>query len=579
MTPRDITITEYLLDRLVSLGVDRLFGVPGDYNLAALDKVMEHPRIEWVGNANELGAAYAADGYARVRGVGALLTTFGVGELSAINGVAGSYAEYVPVVHLVIGPSTATERAGALVHHTAGDGDFGRFARAQRSVSATMATITPDNAAEEIDRVLLTALRERRPVCLRMASDVALLPVPAPPGPLPAEGRSFPVDVRSLERFTEDARRKLAGAHSAAVLADFLVDRFGARDELAALLDSSGVPFATLAMGKTVADETRPAWLGVYAGAFGDPRTRHVIEDADVLIRAGVRLTDTTSGGFSHGFDPGRGIDLQPESAFVDGTEYPGVPLAAALTALSGLPAEKLRTDAFTGTFGGAPGDTSADTVTAAATATAGPEGTRRGPRPDEPLTQEYLWPRVARSLREGQTVVAEQGTSYFGLCTQRFPAGARFIGQPLWGSIGYSLPALLGAQLAARDDRCLLVIGDGSAQMTAQELGTLGRYGLTPVIILVNNDGYTVERAIHGREAAYNDIARWDWQRLPGALGVGDALCLSADTPDELDRALVAADAIPDRMVLIEVRTAPYDIPDLLRDITAGMSERNGTG
>ncbi|QXE33697.1 hypothetical protein KQY30_04770 [Streptomyces sp. GMY02] len=326
MKPCDITITEYLLDRLASLGVDRLFGVPGDYNLAALDKVMEDPRIEWVGNANELGAAYAADGYARVRGLGALLTTFGVGELSAVNGVAGSYAEYVPVVHLVMGPATAMEQTGALVHHTAGDGDFERFARAQRSVSATTAALTPDSAAEEIDRVLLTALRERRPVYLRMASDVALLPVPAPTGPLPAEGRSFPVDARSLERFTEDARRKLAGAHSAAVLADFLVDRFGARDALAALLDSSGVPFATLAMGKTVADETRPAWLGVYAGAFGDPRTRQVIEEADVLIRAGVRLADTTSGGFSHGFDPGRGIDLQPESAFIDGTEYPGCP-------------------------------------------------------------------------------------------------------------------------------------------------------------------------------------------------------------------------------------------------------------
>ncbi|QXE33696.1 hypothetical protein KQY30_04765 [Streptomyces sp. GMY02] len=249
------------------------------------------------------------------------------------------------------------------------------------------------------------------------------------------------------------------------------------------------------------------------------------------------------------------------------------MPLAAALTALSGLPAEKLRTDAFTGTFGAASAGASAGTGTAAT----GSSAVRRSPRPDEPLTQGYLWPRVARSLREGQTVVAEQGTSYFGLCTQRFPAGARFIGQPLWGSIGYSLPALLGAQLADPDDRCLLAVGDGSAQMTAQELGTMGRYGLTPVIILVNNDGYTVERAIHGRAAEYNDIARWDWQRLPGALGVGDALCLSAATPDELDRALVAADATPDRMVLIEVRTAPYDLPGLLRDITAGMSARNG--
>ncbi|WP_066952840.1 alpha-keto acid decarboxylase family protein [Streptomyces lushanensis] len=594
MTSRDITIAEYFLDRLASLGVDHLFGVPGDYNLAFLDKVMEYPRIEWVGNANELGAAYAADGYARVRGIGALLTTFGVGELSAINGVGGSYAEYVPVVHLAMSPSTAAERAGALVHHTAGDGDFERFARAQRSVSAAMATVTRADAAEQIDRVLMAALRERRPVYLRMASDVALAPTAAPTRPLPDEGRSFPVGAASLERFATAAGRALAGARNAAVLADFLVDRFGAREELAELLDITQLPFATLCMGKTVADESRSTSLGVYSGALGDPRIRRTVEDADVLIRAGVRLADTTSGGFSQGFDTGRGIDLQPESAFVDGVEYPGVPLGVALKALTGVVAGKPLVDAFTGVpevstaeaaaTGAGPSAAGAGTSGAAASGVAagGSSGGRaltdeKSPRPDEPLTQSYLWPRLARTVQEGQTVVAEQGTSYYGLCTQRFPAGARFIGQPLWGSIGYSLPALLGAQLAAPGRRCLLAIGDGSAQMTAQELGTIGRYGLTPVIVLVNNGGYTVERAIHGPEAAYNGIARWDWQRLPAALGVRDALCLSAATPAELDRALAAADEATDRLVLLEVHTATHDAPELLLDIVAEMSSRNG--
>ncbi|MFF3749121.1 alpha-keto acid decarboxylase family protein [Streptomyces sp. NPDC002018] len=563
MTSYDITIAEYFLDRLASVGVDRVFGVPGDYNLAFLDKVMEHPRIEWTGNANELGAAYAADGYARVRGTGALLTTFGVGELSAINGVAGSYAEYVPVVHLVLGPPAEAERTGALVHHTAGDGDYERFARAQRSVSVASASLTrpediPD-AAGRIDRLLLAALREKRPVYLRMASDIALSTIPAPTRPLSEEERSLPVDPGSLERFTDDAGRKLAEARSAAVLADFLVDRFGAREELAGLLDTTGLPFATLSMGKTVADESRSTWLGVYSGAYGDARTRRTVEDADVLIRVGVRPADTTSGGFTHRFGPGRGIDLQPGSAFVDGTEYPGIPLAVALAALTGVAAGKPLADAFTGVAG--PGDGGRD------------------PRPGEPLTQAYLWPRIARSIREGQTVVAEQGTSFYGLCTHRFPAGSRFIGQPLWGSIGYSLPALLGAQLADPGHRCLLVIGDGSAQMTAQELGTIGRHGLTPVVVLVNNGGYTVERAIHGPEAAYNDIARWDWQRLPAVLGVDDALCLSAATPDELDRALAAADEATDRLVLIEVHTGTHDVPELLGELTAGMGSRNGGG
>jgi len=155
-----MTVTDYLLHRLSSLGVRHLFGVPGDYNLALLDTVLAYPDVEWVGTANELGAAYAADGYARTVGFGALLTTFGVGELSAINGVAGSYAECVPLVHIAVSATQAMEHAGAIVHHTAGDGDFDRFARAHAQVTCAHAVLRPDNAAEEIDRVLSTALRK-----------------------------------------------------------------------------------------------------------------------------------------------------------------------------------------------------------------------------------------------------------------------------------------------------------------------------------------------------------------------------------------------------------------------------------
>ena len=123
------TIGDYLLDRLVDCGIDRLFGVPGDYNLQFLDSVIAQQSLGWVGCANELNAAYAADGYARIKGAGALLTTYGVGELSALNGVAGSYAEHVPVLHIVGAPCTGAQQRGELLHHTLGDGDFSHFSR------------------------------------------------------------------------------------------------------------------------------------------------------------------------------------------------------------------------------------------------------------------------------------------------------------------------------------------------------------------------------------------------------------------------------------------------------------------
>ncbi|MEW2290762.1 thiamine pyrophosphate-binding protein [Streptomyces sp. NPDC047841] len=550
-TPATVTVAEYLLHRLASLDVHHLFGVPGDYTLSLLDTVLAS-EIAWVGCANELGAAYAADGYARVRGFGAVLTTFGVGELSAINGIAGSYTERVPLVHITVGPSQEAERSGAVVHHTAADGDYDRFARAHAPVVCASTVVRPQTAAEEIDRVLTTALRERRPGYLRLPSDVAAVRVAAPAGSLDA---AVETDQESLAAFRAAAKTRIEQARNTAVLTDFLADRFRVQAALAALIAAGASPWAVLSSGKTVLPEDTPGFAGVYSGALAAPEARAAVEGADLLIRVGVVAADTTTGGFTHGFDPESGIDLGADCASVDGKRFEGVPLPAALAVLTGLVARR---------FGGPQRPVlSAPTPPVAAD-------------PAAPLTQAHLWPTLAAWTGPNTLVVAEQGTSFFGMCVQHLSGGARFIAQPIWGSIGYTLPALLGAQLADPSRRGLLLIGDGSAQMTIQELGTLARQRLTPVIVLVNNNGYTVERAIHGPRAAYNDIATWDWQKLPAALGAPDALMLSAATPAELTTALDAADRATDRMVFIEVHTGTHDVPELLHRLAENVRARN---
>jgi TPP-dependent 2-oxoacid decarboxylase len=157
-------------------------------------------------------------------------------------------------------------------------------------------------------------------------------------------------------------------------------------------------------------------------------------------------------------------------------------------------------------------------------------------------------------------------------MATHRLPRGVTFIGQPLWGSIGYTLPATLGAGLAQRDRRPVLLIGDGAAQLTVQELGAFSREGLAPVVVVVNNDGYTIERMIHGKTAPYNDIVRWSWADIPTALGVTEHLFFRAETYGELDDAFVAAAEHQDRMVLIEAVVPRLDIPDLLSDLVADL-------
>ena len=157
--PRITTVAGYLLTRLAEAGLASVFGVPGDYNLAILDAIAGRPDLAWIGMATEQGAGYAADSYARLRGIGALVTTFGVGELSALNAIAGAYAESVPVVHIVGTPALAARETGATLHHNLPGRDYGHFARMAAEVTAAQADLRPDTAPEEIDRVLSTALR------------------------------------------------------------------------------------------------------------------------------------------------------------------------------------------------------------------------------------------------------------------------------------------------------------------------------------------------------------------------------------------------------------------------------------
>jgi indolepyruvate decarboxylase len=562
----DYTISDYLVTRLAQLDIRHIFGVPGDYTLAFLDRVLASRQVSWVGNANELNAAYAADGYARVAGAGAVVTTYGVGELSAINGIAGSYAEYVPVVHIVGAPSTRVQRAGALVHHTLGDGDFEHFARAHAEVTVAQAYLSAGNAAAEIDRVLATMLRERRPGYLVIPADVATAPAERPLGPLQVPPPD--TSTRVLEDFTAAARAMLSRAGTLGVLADFLADRFDVRGELADLVAAGGIPHATLSMGKGVLNEDNAGFVGTYTGAESAKPVLAAIEGADLLISVGVRLTDSTTIGFSHQLDPARTIDVQPFSTRVGNREFAPLPMKAAVQALVTLVTELDRSW---------PQPDLQET----------PQDDDALPGHGE-LRQAHLWQAVQRFLRPADIVLADQGTAFFGAQTMRLPAGVTFISQALWASLGYTLPAALGAALAAPQRRTVLLIGDGAAQLTAQEFGTLIREDCNVITILINNDGYTIERAIqlaglmveiHGAEQHYNDIPAWNWPLVPIVMGGATMRTARAATPFQLNRLLdnVADAAGP---VLLDAVLPRLDVPRLLtalaRSATAA-NKRNG--
>ncbi|EMO0819720.1 alpha-keto acid decarboxylase family protein [Salmonella enterica] len=544
------TVADYLLDRLAGCGIGHLFGVPGDYNLQFLDHVIDHPTLRWVGCANELNAAYAADGYARMSGAGALLTTFGVGELSAINGIAGSYAEYVPVLHIVGAPCSAAQQRGELMHHTLGDGDFRHFYRMSQAISVASSILDEQNACFEIDRVLGEMLAARRPGYIMLPADVAKkTAIP------PTEALALPVHEAQSgveTAFRYHARQCLMNSRRIALLADFLAGRFGLRPLLQRWMAETPIAHATLLMGKGLFDEQHPNFVGTYSAGASSKEVRQAIEDADRVICVGTRFVDTLTAGFTQQLPAERTLEIQPYASRIGETWF-NLPMAQAVSTLRELCLEC----AFA------------------------PPPTRSAGQPVRidkgELTQESFWQTLQQYLKPGDIVLVDQGTAAFGAAALSLPDGAEVVVQPLWGSIGYSLPAAFGTQTACPDRRVILIIGDGAAQLTIQEMGSMLRDGQAPVILLLNNDGYTVERAIHGAAQRYNDIASWNWTQIPSALNAAQqAECWRVTQAIQLAEVLERL-VRPQRLSFIEVMLPKADLPELLRTVTRALEARNG--
>lgn len=553
MMTTSYTVADYLLDRLADCGVDHLFGVPGDYNLQFLDHVIAHRQIRWVGCANELNAAYAADGYARMQGCGALLTTFGVGELSALNGVAGSFAEHVPVLHIVGAPCTGAQQRRECLHHTLGDGNFDRFRQMSAPVSVAQGVLDAANARDEIDRVLRDILHHSRPGYLLLPADIAALPTSPPVNALTAKNAS--VDSTELADFVAHARALLNDRRRVSLLADVLALRFGLQSTLNKWMDAVPIPHATMLMGKGLFNETHAGFVGTYSGGASQPETRAAIEDAEVIFCIGTCFTDTITAGFTHQIPAEKSIEIQPFAARVGKRWFSGIGMQEAVNALIALsrdfsaqwqiqPARVLKT-------------TAADTGQ---------------------LTQRHFWQTLDKYLMPHDIILGDQGTAAFGLADLTLPQGASLIVQPLWGSIGYTLPAAFGAQTSQPERRVVLVVGDGAAQLTIQELSSMLRDGLKPLILLLNNEGYTVERAIHGPEERYNDISLWNWTQLPQALNLDcQAECWKVSNVSQLSDALARA-AHRDKLTLLEVMLPKMDIPPLLKAVTQALEARNNS-
>ena len=308
------TVIQHVLSRLHDIGIRDVFGVPGDYAFPVNDAVCSDPRLRWVGCCNELNASYAADGYARIGGMAALNTTYGVGELSAINGIAGAYAEHLPIFHLVGMPASTVQAAHGRVHHTLGNGEFDLFHKITEPVVCARAIMTPDNCVAETERLIAAALYHRRPVYMAFPFDVANLPVvgSAPPAAVVPQ-----TDQVALEAAVAAIADALNAAKSACILPGIMIPRCGLGAEAIAVVEASGLPFAAMFMDKSALDETHPQYVGMYDGKLMNEEIRAFVEGCDCVLGIGAMLTDFSSGAFTARIDRLKSINIMHNSVRV----------------------------------------------------------------------------------------------------------------------------------------------------------------------------------------------------------------------------------------------------------------------
>ncbi|KAM4057979.1 thiamine pyrophosphate enzyme, central domain-containing protein [Hirsutella rhossiliensis] len=556
-----VDAAEYLFQRLHQVGIRSVHGVPGDYNLVALD-YLPACGLKWVGSVNELNAAYAADGYARVKDMAALVTTFGVGELSSLNGMAGAFSEHVPVVHIVGCPSTVSQRDGMLLHHTLGNGDFNVFANMSAQVSCDVAKLNnPSDIADQIDHALRQCWICSRPVYIMLPTDMVQSKVEGDRLRTPIDLSEPHNDVEREDYVVDVALKYLGAAKHPIILVDACAIRHRVLDEVHALIGRTNLPVFVTPMGKGAVDEQHPCYGGVYAGDGSFPtQVKDIVESSDLILTIGALKSDFNTAGFSYRTSQLNTIDFHSDHCMVRYSTYPGVRMRGVLRKMiDRIDAKEL----------------------AAQPSPAVENEVEKNLDSSQIITQAWFWPRVGRFLKEKDVVVTETGTSNFGIWDTKFPTGVTALNQTLWGSIGWSVGACQGAALAVRDAgahrRTILFVGDGSFQLTAQELSTMIRLSLRPMIFVICNEGFTIERFIHGMDAEYNDIAEWDHRGLVDVFG-GKKSCrtFAAKTKDELDKLFTDTDfnAAP-CLQLVEVYMPKKDAPRALVT-TAEASARN---
>ena len=480
-----VTVADYLVKKLKFLGIKNVFGLPGDYNFNILDAIIKDDEINWVNSTNELNASYSSDGYARINGYGAVVTTYGVGELSAINGIAGSMAENVPVIHIAGVPKTSFIEKNIIVHHNFSNPNYYLFENAYKNVVETTAYLNFENAKKEIDRVFNVFVNEKKPVYIAIPVDVCEFLIDDYGFDKIEYKKS---DEKALNETVSEIISLIEKAKNPIIFFDYLCKRYNLKNEIKEFINKTNMKFGTFLMGKGIIDETNPNFTGVNGGNLSS-FVQNEIKKSDLIITAGYLNADLNTGGFS-AFEKEIDIEIRKNETIIKGKVYKNVLLQDVILKLN----EKITKTFEKNDF----------------------KQIKKKINEKGKIKVDDILPLIETVLDEDDIFTMETGLFSLSGSFLNLKKNMEYLSQTLWGSIGWATPALFGAMMADNKKCHIMFTGEGAHQLTIQEMANFFEYDLKPVIFVLNNNGYTVERVLSkDPNDKFNNITNWNYPKL----------------------------------------------------------------
>jgi indolepyruvate decarboxylase len=542
------SIADFLIERLENANVKHCFGVAGDYIINFFGKLEGNNKITLVNTADEEGAGFAADCYARLQGIGCVCVTYSVGALKICNPIAGAFAERSPVI-VISGSPGVNERNDVILHHTVGSFDCQR--QVFKNITCAQAVLdNPTTAAYEIDRVFEALKYNKQPVYIEIPRDMINKPINYDVYTL-GTPQTPESDNHNLEDALKEVTTWIESAKNPVILAGVEIARYQLGKELIKFAEKHNIPIACTLLSKSTINEVHPLFIGVYAGSNSSQNhVRDMVEQSDCLLVCGEVITEATIGYRpSKAFQKRDMVTITVNTLKVRNHNYPDVAFKDFCRTLfksdlnkkcvPNLPA-KVEVKSFT-------------------------------PDAGAKLTTVRFFEKINSILREDLVIVADVGDSLLGASDLTTVHSANtFFGPAFYLSMGFAIPAALGVQLAKPNVRPLVIVGDGAFQMSCAEISTIIRYKLNPIIVVLNNKGYTTERFII--EGKFNDILEWNYHRITDMLGGGQGVKVETET--ELDAAFDAALKSKEVFIMNCIVSAK-DASPALRRITEALSKK----